>query len=80
MAVETQEVKVYSLKWKGNSIEVRDARDTPYIIEAETGKMTKPARPIIYPAGTSVPEPTPSATPKATVTATPTPTATPAAE
>jgi hypothetical protein len=63
VAVEAQEVKVYSLRWKGSSIEVRDARDTPYILESETGVMTKPARPIYYPAGTSAPEPTPRATP-----------------
>ena len=72
VAIETQEVKVYLLKWKGNNIEVRDARDTPYIIESETGKMIKPARPIIYPAGTSAPEPTPTATPAETA-ATPVP-------
>ena len=58
VAIATQEVKVYSLKWKGNNIEVRDARDTPYIIDSETGAMEKPARPIVYPAGTSGPEPT----------------------
>ena len=63
VAVEKQEVKVYSLKWKGNSIEVRDARDTPYIIESETGAMTKPSRPIYYPAGTSAPEAVASPTP-----------------
>lgn len=77
VAVEAQEVKVYSLKWKGNSIEVRDARDTPYIIDSETGAMTKPARPIIYPAGTSAPEPTPTATPKLKPTPSPTVTPTP---
>jgi hypothetical protein len=67
VAVEVQEVKVYSLKWKGDSIEVRDARDTPYIIESETGAMTKPARPIFYPAGTSAPEPKPTPKPSPTV-------------
>lgn len=69
VAVESQEIKVYTLKWKGNDIEVRDARATQYIIESETGEMKKPARPIIYPAGTSMPEPTP------TPTASPTPAA-----
>lgn len=83
VAVDKQEIKVYTLKWRGNDIEVRDARATQYIIASETGEMKKPARPIIYPAGTSMPEPTPTVTvsptpsPSVTPSPTPTPTATP---
>lgn len=83
VAIEKQEIKVYTLKWRGSDIEVRDARSTQYILESETGVMKKPARPIIYPAGSSAPEATPAPTASPTAkaspssTVTPTPTATP---